>query len=159
MALLVPSPEISLLAGRANPARGIRRIRSRYVGLSVHSGVRDLPKKVLKLRGDDYADNMSWLYGQVKLSETAPFSSSKAKEEEKKKREYYVNTGYAIRTLREEFPELFHRELTFDIYRFTLLLYLVFNLSVLVVILDIIFYLIAYLPTIFGLIYCFQANL
>ncbi|XP_058096101.1 uncharacterized protein LOC131241320 [Magnolia sinica] len=33
------------------------------------------------------------------------------------KQNYYMNTGYAIRTLREEFPELFYRELSFDIYR------------------------------------------
>jgi hypothetical protein len=26
--------------------------------------------------------------------------------------------GYAIRTLREEFPDLFYKELSFDIYRF-----------------------------------------
>ena len=38
--------------------------------------------------------------------------------EEEEKQNYYVNMGYAIRTLREEFPELFYRELSFDIYRF-----------------------------------------
>ncbi|KAK1320533.1 hypothetical protein QJS10_CPA03g00263 [Acorus calamus] len=37
--------------------------------------------------------------------------------DEDDRREYYVNTGYAIRTLREEYPEMFHREPTFDIYR------------------------------------------
>ena len=31
-----------------------------------------------------------------------------------------MNIGYAIRTLGEEFPELFYRELSFDIYRFKL---------------------------------------
>ncbi|KAL5989186.1 hypothetical protein ACLOJK_010076 [Asimina triloba] len=34
-----------------------------------------------------------------------------------KQQRYYVNLGYAIRTLREEFPQLFYRELSFDIYR------------------------------------------
>ncbi|GER45207.1 transcription factor tau 91 kDa subunit, partial [Striga asiatica] len=59
-----------------------------------------------------------WLYEQVKQSEieTASFSAVKRKDEEGKKHDYYVNTGYAIRTLREEFPELFYRELSFDIY-------------------------------------------
>ncbi|KAJ7129920.1 hypothetical protein O6H91_Y558400 [Diphasiastrum complanatum] len=31
--------------------------------------------------------------------------------------DFYVNVGYAIRTLREELPTLFYKELTFDIYR------------------------------------------
>lgn len=39
------------------------------------------------------------------------------REEEEEKQNYYLNVGYAIRTLREELPELFHRELTLDIYR------------------------------------------
>ncbi|KAI3449226.1 hypothetical protein Pfo_005891 [Paulownia fortunei] len=117
MALLVPSPEISSLSGRETPARAIPRIRSRYVRFSVCSGVKDLDKEVLKLKGENYEDGVRWLYGQVKQSETAPFPSRKAKEEEEKKRDYYVNIGYAIRTLREEFPELFNRELSFDIYR------------------------------------------
>ncbi|KAJ6818394.1 uncharacterized protein M6B38_405675 [Iris pallida] len=33
------------------------------------------------------------------------------------KQEYYVNMGYAIRTLREEFPDVFVKEPSFDIYR------------------------------------------
>ncbi|KAJ0986239.1 hypothetical protein J5N97_004595 [Dioscorea zingiberensis] len=33
------------------------------------------------------------------------------------KGDYYVNMGYAIRTLREELPEMFYREPCFDIYR------------------------------------------
>lgn len=56
------------------------------------------------------------LYRVVKERETVPFKGEL--EEQKKKPEYYVNTGYAIRTLREEMPELFYRELSFDIYRF-----------------------------------------
>ncbi|CAI5460225.1 unnamed protein product [Closterium sp. Yama58-4] len=31
--------------------------------------------------------------------------------------DYYVNVGYAIRTLREELPTLFYRDMTYDIYR------------------------------------------
>ncbi|KAL9435194.1 hypothetical protein AB3S75_021459 [Citrus x aurantiifolia] len=50
------------------------------------------------------------LYGQF----SAPVKPSK---EEEEKHNYYVNMGYAIRTLREEFPALFYRELSFDIYR------------------------------------------
>ncbi|KAF5816815.1 putative NTF2-like domain superfamily protein [Helianthus annuus] len=44
-------------------------------------------------------------------------SSIKQVEEEEEKQNYYVNTGYAIRTLREDLPDLFHRDLTFRIYR------------------------------------------
>ncbi|XP_027930610.1 uncharacterized protein LOC114186792 [Vigna unguiculata] len=42
---------------------------------------------------------------------------NKEEEEEKEKQEYYVNLGHALRALREDFPALFHRELSFDIYR------------------------------------------
>lgn len=53
----------------------------------------------------------------VNLSTTS-LPPKKSKEEEEENQDYYVNTGYAIRTLREEFPELFYKELTFNIYRF-----------------------------------------
>ncbi|GJN35765.1 hypothetical protein PR202_gb24570 [Eleusine coracana subsp. coracana] len=36
---------------------------------------------------------------------------------EEAKRQYYVNMGHAIRTLREELPVVFYREPSFDIYR------------------------------------------
>lgn len=51
------------------------------------------------------------LYGQ--------FSSlvKESSEEEKEKQKYYVNMGDAIRTLREELPQLFYRDLTYSIYR------------------------------------------
>ncbi|KAF7801278.1 NTF2-like domain containing protein [Senna tora] len=53
-------------------------------------------------------------YGQF----SAPVKrGSRPSKEEEEKQNYYVNMGYAIRTLREEFPELFFRELSFDIYR------------------------------------------
>ncbi|GFZ00978.1 hypothetical protein Acr_14g0006130 [Actinidia rufa] len=51
----------------------------------------------------------------VKLSTK---SLTKTSKEDEEKQNYHVNTGYAIRTLREEFPELFYKELAFDIYRF-----------------------------------------
>lgn len=62
------------------------------------------------------------LYGQfsapVKESTTPP--SSQHSNDEEEKRNYYLNMGYAIRTLREEFPALFYKELSFNIYRFSL---------------------------------------
>ncbi|GFP94616.1 delta(8)-fatty-acid desaturase [Phtheirospermum japonicum] len=100
MALLVPSPEISSLAGRETPARAILRVvRSRNIRFSVCAGVKGLDKELSK------------------QSDTAPFSPNRDKEGKERKRDYYVNTGYAIRILREEFSELFQRELSFDIYR------------------------------------------
>ncbi|KAJ0971500.1 hypothetical protein J5N97_019459 [Dioscorea zingiberensis] len=39
------------------------------------------------------------------------------KEGDEDKRDYYLNMGYAIRTIREELPEIFYREPNFDIYR------------------------------------------
>ncbi|XP_075492823.1 uncharacterized protein LOC142530844 [Primulina tabacum] len=116
MALLITSPEILSLAGvrRENQsimAAGIRRSDLRF---RVSSKVKDLEKgstEILNLKGI-YLEN-------VKQRETAPFSlrKSEGEEEEEERRNYHVNTGYAIRTLREEFPELFYRELSFDIYR------------------------------------------
>ncbi|XP_073139846.1 uncharacterized protein [Henckelia pumila] len=114
MALLITSPEILSLAGvrRENPsimAAGIRRSDLRF---RVSSKVTNLEKgstELLNLQGS-HLEN-------VKQSETAPFSSRKSDEEEEERQNYHVNIGYAIRTLREEFPELFYRELSFDIYR------------------------------------------
>ncbi|KAL8499839.1 hypothetical protein ACS0TY_019725 [Phlomoides rotata] len=117
MALLIQSPGISLLPGRGTPERCIpRRTNLRF---SVCSGVKDLEKEGLNLRGgDNYEDSLRWwMYEQVKQSETAPLPTRKTEDEDGKKQDYYVNTGYAIRTIREEFPELFYKEPSFDIYR------------------------------------------
>ncbi|CAL0308836.1 unnamed protein product [Lupinus luteus] len=51
------------------------------------------------------------LYGQFSIS------VKEESKEEKEKQNYYVNMGYAIRTLREDFPQIFCREPRFDIYR------------------------------------------
>ncbi|KAH9329728.1 hypothetical protein KI387_001836 [Taxus chinensis] len=46
------------------------------------------------------------------------FSASlQSKPPPKQKEEFYINTGYAIRSLREQLPSIFYREPTFDIYR------------------------------------------
>eukprot|EP00245_Coleochaete_scutata_P007106 TRINITY_DN221_c0_g1_i1.p1 TRINITY_DN221_c0_g1~~TRINITY_DN221_c0_g1_i1.p1 ORF type:complete len:387 (-),score=64.94 TRINITY_DN221_c0_g1_i1:790-1950(-) len=39
------------------------------------------------------------------------------KQESAQKDDYYINVGYAVRTLREEIPYMFYKKLTFDIYR------------------------------------------
>eukprot|EP00270_Netrium_digitus_P008796 TRINITY_DN2645_c0_g2_i2.p1 TRINITY_DN2645_c0_g2~~TRINITY_DN2645_c0_g2_i2.p1 ORF type:complete len:348 (-),score=60.01 TRINITY_DN2645_c0_g2_i2:271-1314(-) len=49
------------------------------------------------------------------LLQSAP--PPRQKQESEHRDDYYVNVGYAIRTLREELPTLFYRKLTFDIYR------------------------------------------
>ncbi|KAL1546233.1 hypothetical protein AAHA92_22859 [Salvia divinorum] len=114
MALFIHSPGISLLAESGRSRKITPATRRRNVNFSVRSGVRDLEKKdASKL----YEDCLWWLYGQVKQEETVSFSVSETKDEEGRKQDYYVNAGYAIRTIREEFPELFYRELSFDIYR------------------------------------------
>ena len=54
----------------------------------------------------------------VKPSSSMTSSSSpKKKTEDEEKQDYYLNMGHAIRCLREEFPELFYKEPSFDIYR------------------------------------------
>ncbi|KAG6725523.1 hypothetical protein I3842_02G036900 [Carya illinoinensis] len=83
------------------------------------------PKGFIRLRNNGKAgygatvrvsgpDQGVCLYGQF----SAPAKrGSKPSKEEEEKQNYYVNMGYAIRTLREEFPALFYKELSFDIYR------------------------------------------
>ncbi|KAH7441264.1 hypothetical protein KP509_03G031300 [Ceratopteris richardii] len=43
--------------------------------------------------------------------------SSKQKQDDAKKQEFHVNVGFAIRTLREELPYMFYKDLSYDIYR------------------------------------------
>ncbi|CAI9764175.1 unnamed protein product [Fraxinus pennsylvanica] len=124
MALLIPSSGISSLSihRREIPARITPR--NRNIRVRVSSSVIDLEEdtiEVLKLRSNYYYD-FAWLYSQFSApakptGRAASFTAKKVMDEEETKRNYYVNTGYAIRTLREEFPELFYRELSFDIYR------------------------------------------
>lgn len=78
------------------------------VRIGVRSSIKESEVRVSDLE-------QSALYGQFSAP-VKPGSSKQSKEDEEKQN-YYVNTGYAIRTLREEFPELFYRELSFDIYR------------------------------------------
>ncbi|CAI9768867.1 unnamed protein product [Fraxinus pennsylvanica] len=123
MALLMPSSGISSFSCRMREIPAEISPRNRNFRVWVCSSVRDLEEgatDVVKLRSNCY-DDLGWLYGKfsapVKPTGTALFSAKKVMDEEERKQNYYVNTGYAIRTLREEFPELFHRELSFDIYR------------------------------------------
>ncbi|CAA3020249.1 Hypothetical predicted protein [Olea europaea subsp. europaea] len=122
MALLMPSGISSLSCHRREIPAEIYP-RNRNFRVCVCSTVRDLEEvatEVLKSRSNCY-DELGWLYGKfsapVKPTGMALFTAKNVVDEEERKQNYYVNTGYAIRTLREEFPELFYRELSFDIYR------------------------------------------
>lgn len=130
MAVLIHSPEVSSISGRlrgetsagrivTNPNhRALKSVANlkRYekgggrgrVRIGVRSSIKESEVRVSDLE-------QSALYGQFSAP-VKPGSSKQSKEDEEKQN-YYVNTGYAIRTLREEFPELFYRELSFDIYR------------------------------------------
>lgn len=110
MALLVHSPEIYPLPkffcnpNPRNPISFVTLRNNRIVGSRDRVRVR-----VSEL---DQGLNLS---GQF----SAPVKrGSKPSKEEEDKQNYYVNMGYAIRTLREEFPGIFYKELSFDIYRF-----------------------------------------
>ncbi|KAA8516115.1 hypothetical protein F0562_019294 [Nyssa sinensis] len=126
MAFLIPSLEVSSISGcrretlskivsNTSP-RNVQELaifkRNSKVWVRFCSRISDLEARVSNM------EHNVMLHGQfsapVKHNTT---SSSKQNKEDEEKQNYYVNTGYAIRSLREEFPELFYRELSFDIYR------------------------------------------
>lgn len=124
MALTVQSVDLSSISGRRIefPSHFIPRNignqtapkkNSRGGRVRVCSRIKDLEVGVAELGHDIGLYDV--FAASVNLS-TTPLPPKKSKEEEEKQ-DYYVNTGYAIRTLREEFPELFYKELSFDIYR------------------------------------------
>jgi hypothetical protein len=47
----------------------------------------------------------------------SPAATKRRDDDEEERRRYYLNLGYAIRTLREEIPDVFSKEPSFDIYR------------------------------------------
>lgn len=97
-------------------SRAVQQIANRKenVRIRVLSSVKDLEEAA---KGSILEVNVG-LYEQFSAKPSATSSSStKISKEEEQKRDYYLNTGYAIRTLREEFPTLFYQELSFDIYR------------------------------------------
>ena len=51
-------------------------------------------------------------------------SSKQSQGGPEKEKDFHVNVGYAIRTLREELPNMFYKELTYEIYRYAKHLYL-----------------------------------
>ncbi|KAG2594814.1 uncharacterized protein LOC120705560 [Panicum virgatum] len=47
----------------------------------------------------------------------SPAAARRREEDEEERQRYYLNMGYAIRTLREELPDVLYKEPSFDIYR------------------------------------------
>lgn len=122
MTLLIHSPEIHVTPQFAqNPNPNSRKLHNfkPYAKLNAIGS-----KNRVKISCDvkDFAvlelglDRNVKQYGQ--FSVPVKSGSKSSKEEEEEKQNYYLNMGYAIRTLREEFPDLFYKELSFDIYRF-----------------------------------------
>lgn len=119
MAFLIHSPEISTVSAKVfsttnpNPkflkttlsiSRNDEKVRSTA---RINASLKDF--------AGSWDQNVR-LYGLY--SAPVKQGSKQRKEKEEEKQNYYVNMGYAIRTLREDFPDLFYRELGFDIYRF-----------------------------------------
>ncbi|PHT81755.1 hypothetical protein T459_14770 [Capsicum annuum] len=107
MATLLRSPDISSFSSsRINVKKLILPNGGRRVVRVCSSSLKDL-------------EDVGVLYGQfsgsLKLNTVS--SSTKLDKEEEQKRNYYMNTGSAIRILREEFPALFYKEMNYDIYR------------------------------------------
>lgn len=118
MVLLIPSPEISRVFCNPNPNPKSFKISTNIDKFGFGSRVRVSSKvRDCTVRVSEFDQNVR-LYGH--FSAPVKRGGSKPSKEEEKKQDYYVNMGYAIRTLREEFPQLFYRELSFDIYRFRL---------------------------------------
>ncbi|XP_022964302.1 uncharacterized protein LOC111464359 [Cucurbita moschata] len=118
MALLARAPEFSIVSkiiSHPNP-RNVKgfRVSSNFGTI----GAKAMIKVCSEVKGSEIGvskwDQYVKLHGQFA---TPLKGDSKMSKEEEEKQNYYVNMGYAIRTLREEFPELFYRELSFDIYR------------------------------------------
>ncbi|KAL4313544.1 hypothetical protein GQ457_01G050640 [Hibiscus cannabinus] len=120
MAFLISSPEIFTASAKvfSNPTRRSKILKT--VAISKNDGQKVWSRANVRVGVKDIGSTVSdlsqslRLYGQF----SAPVKQgSKPTKEEEEKQNYYVNMGYAIRTLREEFPDIFYKELNFDIYR------------------------------------------
>nr|GMD61936.1 protein ABIL1-like isoform X2 [Ipomoea batatas] len=126
MAVLLPSSEVSLFSAGRRPAGIFSKLRNFHkvaitnngkeiVGARISSSVKDMEEAARDL---SLGFNLGLCDCFSAMAEPATaFPSIKPSKEEEQKQDYYLNMGYAIRTIREEFPALFYRELSFDIYR------------------------------------------
>ncbi|CAN4108344.1 unnamed protein product [Withania somnifera] len=127
MTTLLPSLDLSSLSAGHFPVKissyaslrnvqklSVSRYGNRGATVRVYSNVKDLEE----LPALNSGNNLGFYEQFSAHVQTNTTSSTEVKEEdEEEKRNYYLNTGYAIRTIREEFPSLFYRELSFDVYR------------------------------------------
>ncbi|KAB2068532.1 hypothetical protein ES319_A08G037300v1 [Gossypium barbadense] len=120
MAFLMPSPEISTASAKffSNPTPRPKFLKS--CAISKNDDEKVWSRTNARVGVKDAGSTVSCLSQNLRLyvQFSAPVKrGSKPSKEEEEKQDYYVNMGYAIRTLREEFPDIFYRELSFDIYR------------------------------------------
>ncbi|MBA0853197.1 hypothetical protein Goshw_014722 [Gossypium schwendimanii] len=120
MAFLMPSPEISTASAKffSNPIPRPKFLKS--CAISKNDDEKVWSRTNARVGVKDAGSTVSGLSQNLRLyvQFSAPVKrGSKPSKEEEEKQDYYVNMGYAIRTLREEFPDIFYRELSFDIYR------------------------------------------
>ncbi|XP_072965876.1 uncharacterized protein [Typha angustifolia] len=125
MAFLLPLTEIASIPGAKPSAykRSSRRDRNSS-RVCVIGRVKDEEKELVIRVSDPIREpSLSPLFSGPLLRESSsspPSPSLKQplqKDGGDDKQKYYVNMGYAIRTLREEFPDIFYKEPSFDIYR------------------------------------------
>ncbi|KAB2068546.1 hypothetical protein ERO13_A08G033400v2 [Gossypium hirsutum] len=120
MAFLMPSPEISTASAKifSNPTPRHKFLKS--CAISKNDDEKVWSRTNARVGVKDAGSTVSGLSQNLRLyvQFSAPVKrGSKPSKEEEEKQDYYVNMGYAIRTLREELPDIFYRELSFDIYR------------------------------------------
>lgn len=127
MGLLVQLPN---LAGAWRPAAGVLR-RDRSARFTVSAAAPGGPvkeeeekgagKKKVVIRVSDPVRERRLpppLFSAPETPSESPSPRQRPEEDGEERQRYYVNMGYAIRTLREELPDVFYREPSFDIYRF-----------------------------------------
>ncbi|CAN6443906.1 unnamed protein product [Victoria cruziana] len=98
--------------------KGLGSLRGDWIGSGLSATVQlpEGPKAEEREGGNRDFLQGGWVYSNF----SAPVQSSsmtRTKDKEDDKQDYYVNMGYAIRTLREELRDVFFKEPTFDIYR------------------------------------------
>nr|GMD64943.1 uncharacterized protein LOC109185179 [Ipomoea batatas] len=128
MAALLPSSEVSLFSASRRPAGIFSKLRNFHkvaitnngkeiVGARISSSVKDMEEAARDL-SLGFNLGLCDSFSAAMAEPATAFPSIKPSKEEEQKQDYYLNMGYAIRTIREDFPALFYRELSFDIYRF-----------------------------------------
>ncbi|XP_040256526.2 uncharacterized protein [Aegilops tauschii subsp. strangulata] len=123
MGLLVQAPN---LAGARRPS--VRVLRSNRGGrFKVTAAASGGSVKEEEEKGTGKKEKIviieSWtpfsppLFSAPEAPAESPAAIRRLEEDREERRRYYVNTGYAIRTLREELPDVFCEEPSLDIYR------------------------------------------